>query len=148
MDARGESATQTWHHPTGAQLAELLAATRSVTVVGVSGDPSRPSNDVTRYLTSATGYDVTLVNPNLTDLFGRRVYPSPAELPEPPELVVVFRRQSALAGVAEEAIAAGARTLWLQLGLYDADVARRAEQAGLSVVMDRCIKIEHSRLLR
>jgi predicted CoA-binding protein len=148
MDNRGTGMTRTWQQPTDAQLADILGATRSVAVVGISGDPSRPSNGVTRYLTSATGYDVALVNPRLANLFGRRVYPSLADLPEPPELVTVFRRQAALPGVAEEAIAAEARTLWLQLGLHDEDVARRAEQAGLAVVMDRCIKIEHARLLR
>ncbi len=133
-------------HDTDQRLADILGATRSVAVVGISDDPSRPSNEVTRYLTSSTGYRVELVNPRLTQLFGRPVYPSLAQLPEPPDLVTVFRRQAALPGVAEEAVAAGARTLWLQLGLYDADVARYAEQAGLAVVMDRCIKVEHRRL--
>ncbi|MQA12906.1 MAG: CoA-binding protein [Pseudonocardiaceae bacterium] len=129
-------------------VADILGSTRSVAVVGVSDDPSRPSNEITRYLLSSTCYEIALVNPRLRRLVGRPVFGSLAELPRVPDLVTVFRQHAALPDVAEEAIAAGVRTLWLQLGLYDEQVARRAEQAGLQVVMDRCIKVEHMRLHR
>src|SRR5690606_39003746 len=90
-------------------------------------------------------YDVYFVNPRATRILGHPVYPSLAELPVTPDIVDVFRKHDDLPGVAEEAIAAGAQTLWLQLGSWHEGAARLAEQAGLSVVMDRCVKIEHAR---
>jgi predicted CoA-binding protein len=88
---------------------------------------------------------VWFVNPRETEILGRPVYASLADLPAPPDLVDVFRRPADLPAVADEAIAAGASTLWLQLGLRDAAVAEHATDAGLAVVMDRCVKIEHAR---
>ena len=130
-----------------ARLEEVLATTRSVAVVGVSDRSTRPSFRVAAYLVDRTDYDVHLVNPHVDEVLGRPVYPSLAALPVVPDLVDVFRRASELTRVAEEAIAVGARTLWLQLGLADAEVARRGREAGVEVVMDRCLKVEHSRLI-
>jgi uncharacterized protein len=131
---------------TDERLAAILRDTRSVAVVGVSPDPTRPSHGVARYLLTATDYEVYLVNPHVDEVLGRPVHPSLAALPVRPDLVDVFRRPAELPGVAEEAVAAGARTLWLQLGLHDEAVAARAGAAGLTVVMDRCLKVEHARL--
>ncbi len=133
--------------PTDPWLRDLLLATRSVAVLGASPEATRPSHRVAGYLLGGTGYEVFLVNPNASQILGRPVYPSLGALPVRPDLVDVFRRPAELAGVLEEAVAVGASTLWLQLGLSDAAVAGRAEAAGLTIVMDRCLKIEHSRLV-
>jgi predicted CoA-binding protein len=100
---------------------------------------------VATYLLSTTPYEVWFVNPRVTEILGRPVYPSLAEVPGTPDVVDVFRRPADLPAVLDETLAVGAGTLWLQLGLWDEDVARTAEDAGLTVVMDRCLKIEHAR---
>jgi predicted CoA-binding protein len=135
----------TWSPPTARERLAVLRATKSVAMVGASANPSRASNFVATYLLAESDYDVWFVNPRETEIFGRPVYPSLAELPGPPDLVDVFRRPADLPEVADEAIAAGASTLWLQLGLRDDALAERVSAAGLGVVMDRCLKIEHAR---
>ena len=112
---------------------------------GASDNPARASFFVATYLLSSTDYDVYFVNPRATEILGRPVYPSLADLPVVPDLVDVFRRHDDLPGVLEETLAVGARTLWLQLGSWHEEVARTGEAAGLDVVMDRCLKIEHAR---
>ncbi|NIJ13604.1 hypothetical protein FHU38_003948 [Saccharomonospora amisosensis] len=134
-----------WTSPTARQRQALLSRTESVTLVGASANPARPSYFVATYLLSSTRYRVNFVNPRLDELLGRPVYPSLADVPGGVDLVSVFRKPQDLPGVAEEVIAAGARTLWLQLGLWHEPVAARAARAGLDVVMDRCVKIEHAR---
>jgi hypothetical protein len=116
-----------------------------VAVVGASANPARPSFFVASYLLSSSDFDVYFVNPAADEILGRPVYASLADLPVTPDLVDVFRRPADLEGVLDETLAVGASTYWLQLGLWDEAVARRAEAAGLSVVMNRCLKIEHAR---
>jgi len=128
-------------------IERILRETRSVAVVGVSADPMRPSHGVWRYLKSATDYELYLVNPTLREIDGDTVYPSLADLPVVPDMVDVFRRREHLHSVLNEAIAVGAKTLWLQQGLWDDDVARDGAAAGLQVVMDRCLKVDHARLI-
>jgi predicted CoA-binding protein len=128
-------------------IARILRETRSVAIVGVSADPMRPSHGVWQYLKSATDYELYLVNPTLSEIDGDKVYPSLAELPVVPDMVDVFRRREHLHSVLNEAIDVGAKTLWLQQGLWDDDVARDGAAAGLQVVMDRCLKVDHARLL-
>jgi predicted CoA-binding protein len=123
----------------------ILNRTKSVTLVGASANPSRPSYFVATYLLSSTRYEVSFVNPRLDTLLGKPVYASLADVPGEPDLVSVFRKHDDLPQVAEEVVAAGARTLWLQLGLWHEPVADRAREAGLDVVMNRCVKIEHAR---
>ena len=135
----------TWTSPSARDRRDILRDTRSVTLVGASNNPARPSYFVATYLLASTDYDVTFVNPRLTEVLGRPVYPSLADLPSKPDLVSVFRKHDDLPGVADEVVAAGARTLWLQLGLWHDEVAERAAGAGLNVVMNRCVKIEHAR---
>jgi hypothetical protein len=136
----------TWENPSAARRQQILRATRSVAVVGASPNPARASHFVATYLLSSTSYEVHLVNPNATGILGRPVHPTLADLPAVPDLVDVFRRPADLPGVLDEVLAlGGVRTLWLQFGLFDEDLARRAEAAGLEVVMDRCLKIEHAR---
>ena len=134
-----------WVGPSTQQRWEILRRTRTVAMVGASPNPSRASNFVATYLLASTDYDVYFVNPNAAEILGRPVYGSLSELPVVPDLVDVFRRPADLPQVLDETLAAGASTLWLQFGLYDEDIAGKAEAAGLTSVMDRCLKIEHAR---
>jgi uncharacterized protein len=128
-------------------IERILRETKSVAIVGVSGDPMRPSHGVWQYLKSASDYELYLVNPTISEIDGDVVYPSLADLPVIPDMVDVFRRHEHLRSVLSETIAIGAKTLWLQQGLADDDVARDGAAAGLQVVMDRCLKVDHARLL-
>ncbi|MTD55312.1 CoA-binding protein [Amycolatopsis pithecellobii] len=134
----------TWTPPTARERQAILARTRSVTIIGASDNPARPSFFVATYLLSSSRYRVHFVNPRLKTLLGQPVYASLADVPEV-DLVSVFRKHADLPDVAEEVIKAGARTLWLQLGLWHEPVAQRAAEAGLDTVMNRCVKIEHAR---
>jgi predicted CoA-binding protein len=134
-----------WANPSALERQELLRRTRTVAVVGASSKPQRASNFVATYLLASTNYDVYFVNPNETEILGRPVYPTLAALPVVPDLVDVFRRPAELPEVLAEAIDVGATTFWLQFGLFVPEIARKAEAAGLAVVMDRCLKIEHAR---
>lgn len=127
-------------------LLRVLRETRSVAVVGASPDPSRASHQVAAYLLDRTPFRVHLVNPHAREILGRPVHARLADLPEVPDLVDVFRRLDDVPGVLDEVLAVGASTLWLQLGLRDEDVARRGTEGGLTVVMDRCLKVDHARL--
>jgi predicted CoA-binding protein len=137
--------TAAWTGPSARERRRILGATRSVALVGASNNPARPSYFVATYLLSATKFQVYFVNPRLDTLLGQPVYAALADLPEKPDLVSVFRKHDDLPGVADEVIAAGANTLWLQLGLWHEPVAWHAEENGLTVVMNRCVKIEHAR---
>jgi predicted CoA-binding protein len=135
-----------WHAPTAGERLRMLQRTRKVAMVGASSNPARPSYFVATYLlSSSTDYEVWFVNPRERQILGRPVYPSLADLPGRPDLVDVFRRNDDLPAVAEEAVDAGAHTLWIQLGLWNDDAAAIAHDAGLDVVMNRCLKIEHAR---
>lgn len=129
------------------ELREILTRYRRVAVVGLSDDPDRPSHSVASYL-QEQGYEIYPVNPSLAGqtVLGREVYSSLAELPEPPEIVDVFRRSEYVSAVVDAAIAAGAKVLWTQLGVRDDAAAERASAAGLQVVQNRCTAIEHGRL--
>ena len=134
-----------WTGPSAPQRLEILRRTRTVAMLGASPNPSRASNFVATYLLASTDYEVYFVNPNAAKILDRPVYGSLADLPVAPDLVDVFRRPADLPQVLAETIAAGASTLWLQFGLYDEEIAEKAEAAGLTIVMDRCLKIEHAR---
>jgi uncharacterized protein len=118
---------------------------RTWAVVGASPQPFRDSHRIASML-KARGYRVIPVNPNCDELIGERAYPSLAEIPEPVDVVDVFRRSDAAGEHVDEAIAIGARAVWLQLGVIDEAAADRARAAGLEVVMDRCPAIEMPRL--
>jgi predicted CoA-binding protein len=128
-------------------LRDVLSRYRRIAVVGLSDKPSRPSHSVAAYLIQQ-GYDIYPVNPNLAGqvVLGCTVYRSLAALPQPPEIVDVFRRSEFVAGVVDEAIAVGAKVIWTQLGVRDDAAAQRASAAGLIVVQNRCTAIEHERL--
>ncbi|MFJ2146280.1 MULTISPECIES: CoA-binding protein [unclassified Glutamicibacter] len=135
----------TWEGPGAAQRLEILRDTKSIAIVGASNKPSRASYFVATYLLSSSKYKVYFINPVLDEILGQPVYKSLADLPETPDLVEVFRKHDDLPTVLDEALAVGAKTLWLQLGSWHEEVAQRAEAAGMNVVMDRCVKIEHAR---
>jgi uncharacterized protein len=124
----------------------ILTTYRTIAMVGLSDDPMRPSHFAAIYML-AEGYQVIPVNPRLTGqtVLGQTVYPSLSEIPRPVEIVDVFRKPSEIPPIAEEAIRIGAKVLWLQLGIVNEEAARRARAAGLEVVMNRCVKIEHAR---
>lgn len=135
-----------WSPPSSQERLALLRAHRSVAMVGVSGNPARPSNFVATYLLSyPDDFEVTFVNPREKEILGRPVVPTLRDLPEAPGIVNVFRRPEELPEIAEEAVKIGAKALWIQLGLWSPEAAQIATRGGLSVVMDRCIKIEHAR---
>ncbi len=136
----------TWENPSATRRQEILRTAKRVAVVGASPNPARASNFVATYLLASTDYDVYFVNPNAAEILGRPVYASLADLPVVPDLVDVFRRREDLPAVLDDVLALeGVRVFWTQFGLLDEDVAKRAEAAGLEVVMDRCLKVEHAR---
>jgi len=122
----------------------ILQTAESVALVGVSPNPLRSSNFVATYLIR-TPFRIYMVNPAADEVLGQPAYPTLADLPEVPDIVDVFRRHDAVPEVVEQAIAVGARVVWLQLGVRHDEAARRAMDAGLLVVQDRCLKIEHAR---
>jgi predicted CoA-binding protein len=134
--------------PDAHTLRQILAETRTIAVVGASDKPTRPSNEIYSYLIATGQYQVFPVNPTITEIDGAQVYPRLADLPVVPDMVDVFRRFDDLPSVLAETLALPIRpkTLWLQEGLWHEDVGREAEAAGLQVVMDRCLMVEHARL--
>lgn len=122
----------------------IMMRSESVALVGVSANPIRSSNFVAAYLVR-TRYRVYPVNPAYEEVLGLRCYPSLHDLPEAPDIVDIFRRPEAIPAVVDEAIEVGAKTVWFQLGLRHDEAAEKAAAAGLDVVQDRCLKIEHAR---
>lgn len=131
-------------------LANILKPPKTIAVVGASPNPTRPVHGVMAYMIDA-GYRVIPVNPGHAggEILGQQVYGTLADIPEPIDIVDIFRRQEALGGVVDEALALDPlpKTIWMQLGLADEAAAARAEAEGLSVVMDHCIKVEHARVM-
>ena len=124
---------------------ELIRDAKTIAVVGVSSRPDRASNEVAKYLIDAR-YTVYLVNPTETEIFGMPVYDAVAEVPEPVDIVDIFRRPEDMPPVVADAIASGAKAVWMQLGIVNEAAAAEARAAGLEVVMDRCAKIEHGKI--
>lgn len=122
----------------------ILDECKTIAVVGLSSNPSRASNSVSSYM-KRSGYKIIPVNPNEQSVFGEKAYPSLSDVPEKVDLVDVFRRSEDAGQVVDDAIAIGAKAVWLQEGVIDRDAAQRALDAGLLVVMDRCILKEHIR---
>lgn len=129
-----------------AGLTRILAQSGTIAVVGLSANWYRPSYFAAKYL-QEHGYRVIPVNPNYAEVLGERCYPSVAAIPEPVDVVDAFRKADEMPALAREAVAKGARVLWMQLGVRNEVAARIASDAGLDVVMDRCMKIEHARIL-
>jgi predicted CoA-binding protein len=122
----------------------ILQQARRIAMVGLSSNPFRPSHFAAIYMI-AEGYDVIPVNPREQEVLGRRSYASLREVPGPIDIVDIFRESSAVPPIVEDAIAIGAKVVWMQLGVINEAAAQRAREAGLEVVMDACVKIEHAR---
>lgn len=126
-------------------LGGAQGARRSLAVIGLSDDPGRPSHSVSGYM-QRSGYRILPINPNLESVLGERCYPSLRALPALPDVVNVFRLPRFIPAIVEEMKQLGLRNLWVQLGIVNLAAAAAAEDAGIRVVMDRCILIEHRRL--
>ncbi|MCM0081988.1 CoA-binding protein [Geomonas sp. Red32] len=120
---------------------------RTIAVVGLSPDPGKASHEVAAYLKRA-GYRIIPVNPAATEIFGEKCYPTLADVPETVEIVDIFRRSEFVPEIVEQAIAKGAKVVWMQEGIVNQEAAERAEAAGLTVVMDRCLLKEHVKQAR
>lgn len=136
---------RTWIGPSAKERLAILRKAKSVAIVGASPNPARSSYFVGTYLLQSSDYKVYFVNPNADEILGQKAYKSLADLPEVPDIVDVFRKGSDIPEVIDEAIAIGAKTVWVQLGIWNQDAAIYGESKGLTIVMDRCIKIEHAR---
>jgi uncharacterized protein len=137
---------EAWEPPSAATRRRILREARTIAVVGASANPARASNFVLTYLASSSAdYEIWPVTPRGGEILGMQTYESLADLPGEPDIVDVFRRESELPGVAREAVAAGGGTLWMQLGLHSDEAVQIAHDAGLQVVSNRCVKIEHAR---
>ena len=128
-----------------AKLRRILRNSRILAVVGLSANWYRPSYFAAKYM-QEHGYRVIPVNPMYGEVLGERCYKSLRDIPEPVDLVDCFRKSEEIASLADDAVAIGAKVLWMQLGVRNAAARERAEAAGLEVVEDRCVKIEHARL--
>jgi predicted CoA-binding protein len=128
-------------------ILEILKKYRTMAVVGLSSNPARPSYGVTEYMQSA-GYRIIPVNPNETEVLGEQSYSRLEDVPEKIEIVDVFRRAAEVPPVVDSAIKVGAKVLWMQLGIENAEAAERARAAGLIVVEDACILVEHRRRVK
>ncbi len=126
------------------QISMILTQFKSLAVIGLSPKPSRPSYGVAAYM-RAHGYRIMAVNPNIETAFNERCYPSLADLPDPVEIVVIFRKPEYVQELVEEAIQKKARVVWMQEGIRNPKAARRAREAGLQVIEDRCILKEHAK---
>jgi predicted CoA-binding protein len=134
--------------PDDLTLRRIMAETRTIAVVGASHNPARPSHEIYSYLLSTGEYQVYPVNPTITEIDGAQVYPRLADLPVAPDMIDVFRRFEELPSVLAETLALEQRpkTLWLREGLWHEQVGHDAEAAGMQVVMDRCLMVDHARL--
>ena len=136
--------TTALHEATASDRLKIIQTSKSAALVGVSANPIRSSNFVASYLVR-TPLRTYPVNPMYEEVLGMKCYPSLSDLPEVPDIVDIFRRPSEIPGVVEQAIEIGAKVVWFQLGLRHDEAAQMAVDAGLLVVQDRCLKIEHAR---
>ncbi len=132
------------------EFTDILKTYKTIAVVGVSDKPNRPSHTVTKYMIEA-GYSIIPVNPFLQEVFGLRCYPSlsdlPNELKASVEIVNIFRKPGDIPEIVDQAIEIGAKSIWMQLGITNEEAAEKAKQAGLSVVQNHCIAVDHQNYL-
>jgi len=129
-----------------AGLRRILAQSRTIAVVGLSANWYRPSFFAAKYMQDH-GYRIVPVNPTYEEVLGERCYPTLAAIPGPVDMVDCFRKSGEIPALAREAVAKGAKVLWMQLGIRNDEAAKLASDAGLDVVINRCVKIEHARLM-
>ena len=133
-------------NPDDVEVKALLERSRVIAVVGLSSNPERDSNKVARYLIDK-GYTVVPVNPRESEILGQKSYPDLASIPGEVDVVDIFRKVEFIPAIVDAAIASGASAVWMQLGLAHNESAEKARLAGLEVVMSKCIKIEHAKLM-
>ncbi|SDH46100.1 CoA-binding protein [Agrococcus jejuensis] len=143
--ARLLKSQRTWVGPDAKERLAILRAAKTVAIVGASPNVTRSSYFVGTYLQQSSDFELWFVNPNATEILGQPVYPNLQSLPGVPDVVVVFRKASDIPSVVDEVVEIGAKTIWVQLGIWNEEAAYDAEAKGLTVVMDRCIKVEHAR---
>ncbi|WP_313788378.1 CoA-binding protein [Subtercola endophyticus] len=136
---------RTWVGPSAKDRLKILRKAKSIAIVGASPNAARSSYFVGTYLLQSSDYRVYFVNPNADEILGQKAYPDLASLPEVPDIVDVFRKASDIPSVIDDVLAIGAKTVWVQLGIWNQDAALYGESKGLTVVMDRCLKVEHAR---
>ncbi|UXY15139.1 CoA-binding protein [Chitiniphilus purpureus] len=136
-----------FHNPSDDEIRALLQRVRRIAVVGLSPNPDRPSYGVSRFM-QRMGYTIVPVRPKVGEVLGERAYDTLSEVPDAIDLVNVFRRAEEIDPVIDAAIALKVPAVWIQLGIVNEAAAERARAAGITVVMDRCIKIEYARLCR
>jgi predicted CoA-binding protein len=136
---------RTWVGPSAKERLAILRKAKSIAIVGASPNPARSSYFVGTYLQQSSDYKLYFVNPNADTILGQKAYPDLQSLPEVPDIVDVFRKASDIPSVIDDVLAVGAKTVWVQLGIWNEEAAYYGESKGLTVVMDRCIKVEHAR---
>lgn len=145
MESQTPEAQANTRKPGLDEMRDILASARTIAVVGLSDKPDRPSHTIPAYL-QEQGYRIIPVNPNLTEALGEKAYASVRDIPEPVDVVDIFRPPEAVPPIVEDAIANGAKVVWMQLGIVNEAAAARAEEAGLRVVMDACMGATHRAL--
>jgi uncharacterized protein len=136
---------RTWVGPSAKERLKILRDAKSIAIVGASPNSTRSSYFVATYLLQSSDYRVYFVNPMVDEILGQKSYKSLADLPEVPDIVDVFRKGSDIPSVIDDVVAIGSPVIWVQLGIWNQDAAIYGESKGLTVVMDRCLKIEHAR---
>jgi predicted CoA-binding protein len=137
----------TWSAPTNADVKALLERSKNVAIVGISNKEDRASYQVAKWLQENSHFTLFFVNPVIDEVLGQKTFPSLAEIPVQIDIVDVFRKAEDCTSVLEKAIAVGAKSIWLQLGISSDEVAVKGSAAGIEVVMDRCIKIDYANLI-
>ncbi len=137
----------TWSPPTNAEVKALLEKSKNVAIVGISNKEDRASYQVAKWLQQHSHFNLFFVNPVIDEVLGQKCFASLADIPVPIDIVDVFRKAEDCPSVLDKAIAVGAKSIWLQLGISNDDVATNGTAAGLEVVMDRCIKIDYAALV-
>jgi predicted CoA-binding protein len=137
----------TWREPTEAEIKALLEKTKTVAIVGISNKEDRASYQVAKWLQANSHFTLFFVNPVIDEVLGEKTYSSLSEIPVPIDMVDVFRRSEETLPTLEKSIEIAAKSIWLQLGIRNDEVAQRGEAAGMKVVMDRCLKVDYQNLL-
>ena len=138
----------TWTAPSNEDVRTLLQESKNVAIVGISNKEDRASYQVAKWLQDNSHFALFFVNPVIDEVLGQKTYPSLADIPEKLDIVDVFRKAEDCQPVLEKALAIGAKTIWLQLGISSNEVAENGTAAGIQVVMDRCIKIDYAALVK
>ncbi len=136
----------TWKPQSNSEIKEILLQSKNVAIVGISNKEDRASYQVAKWLQANSHFTLFFVNPVIDEVLGQKTYPSLADIPEKIDIVDVFRKPEECLTVLEKAVAIGAKTIWLQLGISNDEVAEKGTATGMEVVMDRCIKIDYAAL--